>query len=323
MTKKLLFFLTFCFSIALAKEPVRPECIAPAQPGGGFDLTCKLAQAVLVNEKFLSKPMRVTYMPGGVGVVAYNSMINSKAKDSNIIVAFSSGTLLNIATGKHGKYNENDVRWLSSAGIDYSAVAVRNDSPYQSLENLLNTLKKNPQAISFGAAGSVGGQDWMVTALLAKNANIDIRKTRYVAFEGGGDVMISLLGGHVDAAIGNIGEFLPYLESGNIRILALFADERLKIQSEKAQAIPTAKELGFDVIWGSVRGYYMAPKVSDEQYNWWLEAFEKAQQTETFKEQRQQRGLQEFNKNGKELEEFVKTQTQQFRSLAKEFNLIK
>lgn len=47
----------------LAAEPKRPECIAPASPGGGFDLTCKLVQSALVNEKLLSKPMRVTYMP--------------------------------------------------------------------------------------------------------------------------------------------------------------------------------------------------------------------------------------------------------------------
>ena len=44
-------------------EPKRPECIAPASPGGGFDLTCKLAQSALVNQKLLTKPMRVTYMP--------------------------------------------------------------------------------------------------------------------------------------------------------------------------------------------------------------------------------------------------------------------
>ncbi len=52
---------------AAVAEPKRPECIAPASPGGGFDLTCKLAQSALVEAKLLSKPMRVTYMPGGVG----------------------------------------------------------------------------------------------------------------------------------------------------------------------------------------------------------------------------------------------------------------
>ena len=306
----------------LFAEPRHPECIAPAKPGGGFDLTCKLAQVSLADSGILSKAMRVTYMPGGVGVVAYNAMINSKAKDSNIIVAFSSGTLLNIATGKHGKYNEKDVRWLATAGVDYSAIYVKADSKYQNLKQLLDDLAANPQAVSIGAGGSIGGQDWMVTALLAKSANVDIRNARYVAFEGGGDTMISLLGGHVDAGVQGLGELVSQLEAGSIRILAIFSEERLKLNDKIAQ-IPTARELGYDVVWPAIRGYYMAPKVSKTDYEWWLNAFEKLWETPIFKEQREQRALFEFNKSGKELEEFVKMQTHQMRQLAKEFDLIK
>ena len=58
-------------SSQLLAEPKRPECIAPAKPGGGFDLTCKLAQSGLKDNGLLQAPMRVTYMPGGVGAVAY------------------------------------------------------------------------------------------------------------------------------------------------------------------------------------------------------------------------------------------------------------
>ena len=47
--------------------PKRPECVAPAKPGGGFDLTCKLAQTGLKDTGLLTEPMRVTYLPGGVG----------------------------------------------------------------------------------------------------------------------------------------------------------------------------------------------------------------------------------------------------------------
>lgn len=316
--------LTLVGTLAFAKEPNRPECIAPAQPGGGFDLTCKLVQTSMLDAKIISTPMRVTYMPGGVGVVAYNSMINSRAKDGNAIVAFSSGTLLNIATGKHGKYNENDVRWLASAGVDYGAVGVRADSPYKTLDDLLNALKKDPKSVSFGAGGSIGGQDWMTTALLAKAAGVSIKDARYVAFEGGGDTLISLLGGHIDAAVQGMAEFLPQLEAGTVRVLAVFADNRLNSnETPKLAEVPTAKELGYDVVWPTIRGYYMAPKVSDEDYNWWLEALTKLQQSEEFKKQREARGLFEFNKNGKELEDFVKQQTEQYRTLAKEFNLIK
>lgn len=54
----------------------------PASPGGGFDLTCKLAQSALVNGKLLTKPMRVIYMPGGVGAVAYNAVVAQRPADA-------------------------------------------------------------------------------------------------------------------------------------------------------------------------------------------------------------------------------------------------
>ncbi|MCB2071963.1 MAG: tripartite tricarboxylate transporter substrate binding protein, partial [Ottowia sp.] len=80
----------------------KPECIAPAKPGGGFDLTCKLAQSGLLDGKFISSPMRVTYMPGGIGAVAYNTVIAQRPAEDNTIVAFSGGSLLNLAQGKFG-----------------------------------------------------------------------------------------------------------------------------------------------------------------------------------------------------------------------------
>ncbi len=70
-------------------EPKRPECIAPAKPGGGFDLTCKLAQNAFKETKLLNSPMRVTYMPGGVGAVAYNKIVANDPANDNAIVAFS------------------------------------------------------------------------------------------------------------------------------------------------------------------------------------------------------------------------------------------
>lgn len=322
MKLKFLSLLFICLAtLSLAKEPNRPECIAPAKPGGGFDLTCKLAQLSFTQSKIISKPIRTTYMPGGLGVTAYTTMNTSKQKDPNAIVAFSSGTLLNIATGKHGKYNENNVKWLASVGVDYGAIAVRADSPYKTLAQLLEALKKDPKSVSFGAGGSVGGQDWMQTALLAKAAGVDISQTRYIAFEGGGEALTSLLGGHVDAISQGIAENVPHLENNSIRVLAIFAEERLN--DERVKHIPTAKEQGYDVVWPTVRGFYMAPNTPDEAYNWWLNAFEKLQATKEFKEQREFRGLFEFNKNGSELDKFVKEQTEAFRKLAKEYNLIK
>jgi putative tricarboxylic transport membrane protein len=60
--------------LAAAAEPARPECVAPAKPGGGFDLTCRLAQSALRDSGALKSPLRIVYMPGGIGAVAYNNI---------------------------------------------------------------------------------------------------------------------------------------------------------------------------------------------------------------------------------------------------------
>ena len=111
-------------------EPAKPECIAPAQPGGGFDLTCRLAVNAFKATGVLKAPMRTVYMPGGICAVAYNNVITQRPGEPGTIIAFSGGSLLNLAQGKFGRYGVNDVRWVAGIGADYGAAIVRNDSPY-------------------------------------------------------------------------------------------------------------------------------------------------------------------------------------------------
>ncbi|MBH3440151.1 MULTISPECIES: Bug family tripartite tricarboxylate transporter substrate binding protein [Pseudomonas] len=307
-------------STQLQAEPKRPECIAPASPGGGFDLTCKLAQSALVNTKLLEKPMRVTYMPGGVGAVAYNTVVAQRPKDGGTIVAFSSGSLLNLAQGKFGRFDEKAVKWLAAVGTSYGAIAVKNDSPYKTLGDLVEALKKDPGKVVIGSGGTVGSQDWMQTALVAKAAGINPRDLRYVSLEGGGEIATALLGGHIQVGSTDISDSMPHIESGDMRILAVFSENRLE---EPAMAnIPTAREQGYDIVWPVVRGYYLGPKVSDEDYNWWKASFDKLLASDDFAKLRDQRELFPFAMTGSELDAYVQKEVAKYRSMAKEFGLI-
>lgn len=306
-------------STQLMAEPKRPECIAPAAPGGGFDLTCKLAQSALMDAKLLSKPMRVTYMPGGVGAVAYNAVVAQRPGDAGTITAWSSGSLLNLAQGKFGRFDENAVRWLAGIGTSYGAIAVRNDSPYKTLDDLVNALKADPGKVVIGSSGTVGSQDWMQTALLAKAAGIDPRNLRYVALEGGGEIATALLGGHIQVGSTDIADSMPHILAGNMRILAVLSEERLP--GEDKANIPTAKEQGYDITWPVVRGFYLGPKVSDEEYAWWKAAFDQLLASEDFAKLRDQRELFPFAMTGPELDAYVKQRVAQYKDMAKEFGL--
>lgn len=306
-------------SAQLHAEPKRPECIAPAKPGGGFDITCKLAQMGLKEEGLLKRPLRVTYMPGGIGAVAYNAVVAQRPGDADLITAWSSGSLLNLAQGKFGRYDEKAVKWLAAIGTDYGAVTVRADSPFKTLDDLVAALKANPSGTVIGAGGTIGSQDWMQVALLARSAGVDPKALRYVAFEGGGEPITALLGGHVQAITSGIGEAVVQRDAGKVRILAVMSDDRLP---GGLADVPTAKESGYDVSWPIIRGFYMGPEVSDEDYQWWRGQFETLLASEAYGKLRDQRDLLAFSMTGDELKNYVYRQVAEYKSLADEFGLI-
>ncbi|SJM37982.1 Tripartite tricarboxylate transporter family receptor [Psychrobacter pasteurii] len=300
-------------------SPSRPECIAPAKPGGGFDLTCKLAQAGLKETGILEEPMRVTYMPGGVGAVAYNKIVANDRANDDAIIAFSTGSILNLSQGKFGKFTEKDVKWLAAVGTDYGAIAVNADSPLKNLDDLVAKLKSDPKSVSFGAGGSVGGQDWMQTAMLAKAAGVNPNDMTYVAMEGGGEAITGVLGNHITVVSAGIAEIMPQASAGKLRVLAVFSDERL---GGTMADIPTAVEQGYDVIWPVVRGYYMGPDVSPNAYSWWKESFDKVLADPKFAEIREQQELLPFSMTGEELQEYVYKRTGELRELSAEYGLV-
>jgi putative tricarboxylic transport membrane protein len=299
----------------------KTECIAGAKPGGGFDLTCKLAQQALLEGKFIKDPMRVTYMPGGIGAVAYNAVVAQRPAEGNTIVAFSGGSLLNIAQGKFGRYSENDVRWLAGVGADYGAIVVAKDSPYRTLKDLMTAVKADPTKVVFGAGGTVGSQDWMKAALIAKAAGIDYKGMRFVAFEGGGEAVTALQGGHVQVYSGDASEAAEKLEAGSpLRVLAVMSDKRLP---GRLADVPTAAEQGYDIQWPIIRGFYMGPKVSDADFKAWTDSFDKMMATPQFAKMRAERGLFPFDMTGPQLDAFVKKHVADYRKLAHEFGLVR
>ena len=179
MCIKLRLVTSFAAIVALSSalnafEVSKPVCLAPAKPGGGFDLTCRLASNSLSASKTITKPMTVNFMPGGVGAVAYNHIIGQRPNDAEMIVAASTGSALNIAQGKFGANNNVDsVKWVAAVGADYGAVIVKADAKWNTLAEMVADLKANPKGFALGSGGSIGSQDWMKAAIIAKLAGIN------------------------------------------------------------------------------------------------------------------------------------------------------
>ncbi|WP_111412993.1 Bug family tripartite tricarboxylate transporter substrate binding protein [Billgrantia lactosivorans] len=294
------------------------ECIAPAKPGGGYDLTCRLAANGLQESGMIERPMAVSYMPGGIGAVAYNHVNGVREDDPNLIVAASTGAAVNLALGKFGEYDATEVRWLGAIGVDYGAIVVSEDAPWQDLDELMDDLRENPQEIAIGAGGSIGSQDWMKAALAAKAAEVKPQDLRYVSFEGGGEAMAALLGDHIQVFTGDLSELRSQLESGKVRVLAALAEER--VEGPYAD-IPTAVEQGYDVKWPIWRGYYMGPEVDDAAYESWVERLRDMEESDEFAQLREDQGLFPMALYGEEFDAYVQEQVAEFKALSDEVGL--
>ncbi|HPQ97126.1 MAG TPA: tripartite tricarboxylate transporter substrate-binding protein, partial [Thiolinea sp.] len=251
--------------------------------------------------------------------VAYNLFNTTRTDDPNAVVAFSTGSLLNIATGKYGEWSENDARFLATAGTDYGAVIVKADSPFQSLKDVVEALKSRPDDVVVGAGGSVGSQDWMKAALLMKAAGLEPQKMRYVAFDGGGESIAALLGDNIQVYTGDVAEMAAHMDVGDMRILAVMAPERLPEPFDK---VPTAREEGLDVEWPILRGYYMGKNVSDEAYNVWVDLFRKTYESDAFAKIQKEKGLFPLDMAGEEMDKDIKERVVRLRDIAKEMGLI-
>jgi len=322
--RALLFTLAMTLAAQAGANPPRAsECVVPAKPGGGMDLTCKLARKGLepvAKQVQVNPALRITYLPGGIGAVAWSSVLSQRRAEPDTLVAFSGGSLLNLAQGKYGKASAADVRWVAAVGADYGMVAVREDSPYKTLRELLDAIRRNPGAISIGAGGTVGSQDWLKMSILMRQAGGEPKSLRLVAFEGGGESFTALLGGYVQAVSGDVSEAALYVPTGKIRVLAVLADKRLP---GPLAHVPTAREQGFALDWPIIRGLYMGPNVPDKDYRKWVAAFEKMMAQPSFEQLRAAHGLYPFAMTGDALTGYVKNTVEEYGRQAKELGLLR
>jgi putative tricarboxylic transport membrane protein len=297
-----------------------PECIAPANAGGGWDLTCRLTAQILESLELVPGRMRTINLPGAGGGIAFAHAVGQRADDPNVLVAASPATTLRLAQGQYGHLTAEDVRWVAAIGAEYGIVAVANDAPWQDLPALLDAWKADPSSIVVSGGSSVAGQDHMKMLLLARAAGIEPRAVRYVAFDGGGEALTALLGGFVQVFSGEASEVLSQLETGDIRLLAVLAPDRL---GGLLGTVPTATEQGFPVNWVTWRGFYVPADVGDEAYNRWASALRSVGESEAWEGARERSRLQPFLLVGAEFEQFVSEQVDDFQSLARDLGLVR
>ncbi|MFB4349262.1 tripartite tricarboxylate transporter substrate binding protein [Microbacterium sp. CR_7] len=210
--------------------------IAPAAAGGGWDgVARELQQAQKANG--LVNNVQVVNMPGAGGTIALGNVSVLEGQPNNLLVG---GTGLMAATIQFGSAATlDDVTPLAVVVEEYDVIVVPADSPYETLDDLVEAWKADPKGVPWTGGGSF---DQLVVTDLALSAGIDPLDTTYISSDGGGEAIQALLNGTAEAAAGGYPDNIDQIESGRLRVLALVAEEPVD-----GIDIPTAAEQGYDV----------------------------------------------------------------------------
>ncbi|MEG1850205.1 MAG: tripartite tricarboxylate transporter substrate-binding protein, partial [Oscillospiraceae bacterium] len=238
---------------ALAK-PV--TIIAPAGAGGGLDMASRTVAKIFANESIVTQAISVENKPGGGQVTGTVEFATKHAKDDYSLLLASTPFILNyIKKDGNSPIGPNDVYPLVELQSDYGVIAVKADSPYNTLPELFDAIKADPAKVQLCGGGAPGTWDHLNSVLIALKCGVDISTMKYNTYDGGGEALTALLGGHATALTSDVSSIKQYLKAGEVKVLGVSSEERLS-KDEVMKVVPTYKEQGIDVVTTNWRGVF-------------------------------------------------------------------
>ena len=244
MKKTLCTLLALCvFGIAsmaqAASYPSKPiNLICPFGAGSTTDLASRsLANAA---KDFLPQPIVVINRPGASGVLAAASVAKAKPDGYTMLMGRVSCNGSVPALNKTTPYKIDDFTFVGVTEITPFVICVLADSPYKTMQDLIDDIKKYPGRLSFGTSGALSMLD-IVGMMMLDAAGLPMKAAVSVPYKGDGEAKTSLLGGHTQFLPNNLSPMMDVIRSGQVRALCVTTAERL----ENLPDVPTAREAGF------------------------------------------------------------------------------
>ncbi|MBF6037291.1 MULTISPECIES: tripartite tricarboxylate transporter substrate binding protein [Pseudomonas] len=280
---------------AMALDTVK--FMAPGSVGGGYDQTARELGKALIEAK-VAKSATFENKGGAGGTLGLAQFANSTKGDGDALLVVGAIMVAGIEQNKP-QITLKDVTPIARLFTEYNVIAVRKESEFKTLEDLLKAFKEKPTSITWGG-GSKGSVDHIGIAELAGKMDIPVNKVNYVAFAGGGEVVAQALGGQIKVITGGYAELGQYIKNGQFRVLAIGAPERVP-----GIDAPTLKEKGYDVIIGNWRGVYGAAGLSPEQRKELTDAVVAASNSQSWKDNIQTNAWSPSVLTGDEFGKFV------------------
>jgi tripartite-type tricarboxylate transporter receptor subunit TctC len=233
---------------ARAEYPARPiSYILHVSPGGATDIMARKLGTSL--EKILGVPLPVENKAGGRGAAQLADL--KKAKPDGYTIGAVTSTHIGAFNQTLKQYDVDSFDWIARLVNEPYLVVVRNDSKLKTMKDLVDAANAKPGSVVMAGfvRGSGGHFAWEI---MAKAANLESNKVRWVPYDSVGDAVTSVLGGHSEVAVAYVDLVKNQVAAGNLRVIGIMADERVP----QLPDAPTLAELGYkaDTSWQQMRG---------------------------------------------------------------------
>ena len=273
------------------------KMMIPANPGGGWDSTGR-ALGKALQESGAAASVSYDNKGGAAGAIGLAQFVNGNKGDGNALMVMGAVMIGGIITGKP-PVTVTQATALARLTSEYNVFVLPASSPFQSMKDVIEQLKKDPGSVKWGG-GSRGSTEHIAAAMIAREVGVDPAKINYVAFRGGGEATAAILGGNVTIGGSGYSEFAEYINAGKMRAIGVTADKRLN-----GISVPTLKEQGVNVVIGNWRGVYGAPGISAEQRKALIELVVKATKSKAWAESLEKNGWTPALMTGADFEKFV------------------
>jgi putative tricarboxylic transport membrane protein len=244
--------------------PTKPvTIIVNTNPGSSVDVMAR--KIASIGEKHLGQPIVVENKPGGDGAVAMGYVLNQK--DDGYTVWAGTKTLVGALNTTLSHYKVDSFQPVIRIQDDPFALGVSKDSPFNTLEDLINHAKENPGKVKIGGFGSTSAHTFAAYELMDK-AGVEMT---WIPFDAGSDGITNVMGGHIDVAHSNPSTMKQFVESGDIKILSVASEDRLADFPD----VGTYKEQGVDYVDSQWRGLFVKGGTPKEIVNVLHDAFKK------------------------------------------------
>lgn len=290
------------------------QIMAPAAPGGGWDSTAREIQRSL-QEAGLVETVEVFNVEGAGGTIGLADLASKHNGDGHMLMVM--GLVMIGAIGLNeapvGLDQSNPIARLTG---EWEVIVVPAESELQTMADLATMFKDDAASVSW-AGGSAGGTDHLLVGLMAQALEVDPGLINYVPFSGGGEALASLLGNETTAGVSGIGEWLPQIESGELRALAVSGRDE-----GGAEDIPTLQESDIDVELSNWRGIVAPPEIEDADREAMVETITALNDSDVWKETLESFGWSNQFLAGDEFVTFITEENERVNTILTDLGLI-